>query len=131
VLVDVLIVEDNEVNQQVLMSMFKRIPVGKVSVVGEGASALEWLLQRGKQKDLSETPVLVCLDLSMPVLGGIFTTKIWRQLEAGLEMRKAYIAVLTGGERKDVVDAEIEVDAFLSKPFSFSNVEAIVKQAAN
>lgn len=71
----VLVVEDNEVNQSLARAMLEYLGQ-QVTVVEDGEQALEWLAQAGNDVDL------VFMDMQMPVLDGVETTRRWRQHEA-------------------------------------------------
>lgn len=69
-----LIVEDNKINQNILLSVLKRSGM-EITVANHGEEALEYLQTPGKEFDL------VLMDISMPVMDGYTTTQKIREDE--------------------------------------------------
>jgi CheY-like chemotaxis protein len=76
----VLLVEDNALNQRVLTKMLVRhgVDTQHLTVVENGCAALEYLLRLISTSN--HVPVLVLLDLSMPLLQGEDVALTWRDL---------------------------------------------------
>ncbi len=90
---DCLVVDDTTVNQRVLVGFLHRLGYAHVDVADEGASGLQWLLDRAKRGSRSRAVVL--LDVSMPVLDGPQMLATWRTLERQLKLPSAFIVVVT------------------------------------
>ncbi|MFN8611881.1 MAG: ATP-binding protein [Vulcanimicrobiota bacterium] len=101
-----LVVEDNSVNQKVMLGMLKRLGWEAV-LAGNGLEALERLAERAYP--------LVLMDLQMPLLDGLETTRRIRQRS---EWTQPYIIVVTANAFPEVKDSvrQAGADDILTKP---------------
>ena len=110
----VLVVEDNEVNQAVVMSMLDKLGY-HAAVVDNGLSALDAL-----EEDSFD---LVLMDCQMPGMDGYETTRLIRDREeTGARLPViALTANALAGDAQKCLDAGM--DAYLSKPFEAAVLE--------
>ena len=105
----ILLVEDNEMNRDMLSRRLARKGY-EVAVAVDG--------QQGIDMARSETPDLILMDMSLPVLDGWEAT---RQLKAATETKAIPIIALTAhamvGDREKAVEAGC--DDFDTKPIEF------------
>lgn len=103
----ILIVDDNESNRNVLTSLLLKIGF-KTQAVGNGKDALHNFLQWN--------PDLILMDLRMPGMDGIETTKEIRKLPNG---NKVKILMLTASALDDAKQKVLQsgADAFIRKPY--------------
>jgi signal transduction histidine kinase/DNA-binding response OmpR family regulator len=110
----VLVAEDNEINALLLRSLLTRLG-HDVIVTTNGEEALEsWLAA-----EAADVPYdLVLMDVQMPKLDGIETTRRIREHEAGQRVRRTTILALTANALVDDRYAcfEAGMDGFLVKP---------------
>jgi PAS domain S-box-containing protein len=110
----ILVAEDNEINALLMRSLLTRSGHHAV-ITTNGEEALEsWLAAKS-----AGTPYdLVLMDIQMPQLDGIETTKRIRSLEAGQPGRQTPILALTANTLVEHRYAcfEAEMDGFLIKP---------------
>jgi CheY-like chemotaxis protein len=110
----VLVAEDNEINALLMRSLLTRLGHHAV-ITTNGEAALEsWLAAKS-----AGTPYdLVLMDIQMPQLDGIETTKRIRALEAGQPSRPTPILALTANTLVEDRYAcfEAGMDGFLVKP---------------
>ena len=110
----ILVAEDNEINALLMRSLLSRLGHHAV-ITTNGEAALEsWLSARS-----AGTPYdLVLMDIQMPQLNGIETTKRIRALEAGEGGRRTPILALTANTLVEDRYAcfEAGMDGFLIKP---------------
>ncbi|MES2750616.1 MAG: ATP-binding protein [Pseudomonadota bacterium] len=110
----VLVAEDNEINALLIRSLLKRLGHHAV-ITTDGEEALEsWLAA-----DTAGTPYdVVLMDVQMPKLDGIETTRRIRAREAGRSPRRTIILALTANTLVDDRYAcfEAGMDGFLVKP---------------
>jgi CheY-like chemotaxis protein len=110
----ILVAEDNEINALLLRSLLTRLG-HDVIVTTNGEEALEsWLAA-----EAADVPYdLVLMDVQMPKLDGIETTKRIRAHEAGQRARRTTILALTANTLVDDRYAcfEAGMDGFLVKP---------------
>jgi CheY-like chemotaxis protein len=110
----ILVAEDNEINALLMRSLLTRLGHHAV-ITANGEEALEsWLAAKS-----AGTPYdLVLMDIQMPQLDGIETTKRIRSLEAGQPGRQTPILALTANTLVEDRYAcfEAGMDGFLIKP---------------
>ena len=114
----VLIVEDNLVNQQVALGLFRYLGV-ECMIAQNGGEALEMINM--------ERFDAIFMDCMMPVMDGFETTRRIRQLEKGKEM--PIIAMTAGalaGGRQASLDAGM--NDYLSKPFQHEDLIRLLKK---
>jgi len=119
--VRVLVVEDNPVNQEVAREMLTAMGC-EVRVVPNGFDAVETTLH--EQFDI------IFMDCQMPVMDGFEASQLIRTRENA--SRRTPIVALTGnamsGDHERCLAAGM--DAYLSKPFSFAALRAMVRRLA-
>lgn len=117
----ILLVEDNEMNRDMLSRRLIRRSY-------EIALALDG--KQGVDMALSESPDLILLDMSLPVLNGWDTARI---LKADPDTQKIPIIALTahamGGDREKALEAGC--DEYETKPVEFKRLLEKIKQFLN
>jgi PAS domain S-box-containing protein len=125
----ILVAEDNEINALLMRSLLGRLG-HKAVITTNGEAALEsWL----SAKSAGAAYDLVFMDIQMPQLDGIETTKRIRALEAGQPGRRTPILALTANTLVEDRYAcfEAGMDGFLIKPLDREKLaEAIAGLAA-
>ena len=126
----ILVAEDNEINALLMRSLLSRLGHQAV-ITTNGEEALEsWL----SAKSAGSPYDLVLMDIQMPQLNGIETTKRMRTLESGLPGRRTPILALTANTLVEDRYAcfEAGMDGFLIKPLDREKLaEAIAGLAAS
>ncbi|KTF18173.1 response regulator [Pseudoalteromonas sp. H105] len=112
----VLVVEDNPINQLVLKSMLKKLNLDVV-IAADGVIALEILENNSFD--------IVLMDMHMPNLDGLSTTKIIRERA---HWKKLPIIAITANVMEDDVNAcfKAGMDDYLSKPIEFELLEQVL-----
>ncbi len=113
----ILLIEDNPDDVVLTKRAFKKANVHNDIVVAEdGAAALALLLPDDGSVGL--TPIVVLLDLKLPIIDGI---TVLRRLREDPRTRLIPIVVLTSSsEERDVVDAYTHgANSYVSKPVDF------------
>jgi PAS domain S-box-containing protein len=126
----ILVAEDNEINALLMRSLLTRLGHHAV-ITTNGEEALEsWLAAKS-----AGTPYdLVLMDIQMPQLDGIETTKRIREREAGSPGRRTPILALTANTLVEDRYAcfEVGMDGFLIKPLDREKLtEALTGLAAS
>jgi CheY-like chemotaxis protein len=123
----VLLVDDNAINLKLLVVFAKRQNLRYAEAVN-GLQAFE----KYKKEALSTTPPsrpfdFVLMDLSMPVMGGLDSTRQIRQFEVEYGLSPSTIVALTGlasaQDQQDAADAGM--DMYLVKPVKFGDIRRI------
>lgn len=126
----ILVAEDNEINALLMRSLLSRLG-HKAVITTNGEAALEsWL----SAKSAASPYDLVFMDIQMPQLNGIETTKRIRMMEAGQPGRRTPILALTANTLVEDRYAcfEAGMDGFLIKPLDRDKLaEAIAGLAAS
>ncbi|WP_455383546.1 response regulator [Salinispira pacifica] len=117
---EILIVDDDSLNVLVLQTILKKEGY-RVRVVNNGRSALQLLS--------TERFALILMDITMPQLDGIETTRAIRTGGQVLDPSVPIIAVSgLSGEEDRIRFAEAGMDGRLEKPFRSETVLAAVKE---
>lgn len=118
----ILLVDDNKVNQRLAILTFGLIGL-KCNVASDGNEAFEMFQQ--KEYDL------IFMDLQMPVMDGIESTKLIRAFEKDSEtLHRAKIIALTGSELIENKETCLEVgmDDFIEKPIRAEKLNKFVSR---
>lgn len=120
---NILVAEDEQVNQQILQAILVKMG-HKTTLAGDGYQALAAL-----QKQSFDT---ILMDVQMPELDGIETTKIIRRSEHYRDNRSIPIIALTAyamaGDREKCMESGM--DYYLAKPVDIKALNSILKKVA-
>ena len=111
----VLIVEDNRINQKVLANYLRQLGCS-YKVVANGLDALN---------EVKRSPYdMIFMDIEMPVMDGLESTKLIRQYESLHSRKPSIIIGLSGNARQEQSDRAIQkgMDCYLTKPFHKSDI---------
>lgn len=117
----VLIVDDNAINRK-LLSVFMKKRKTAFKEANDGLQASE------TYRDADEKFDVVLMDISMPVMDGMTSTRLIREHENNHNLKPAHIIALTG---LTSASAKLEawssgVDDFLTKPVDFKKLESLM-----
>ena len=116
----ILLVEDNAVNQRVVLAMLRKKNY-KIDVAGNGQEALE------KLKHTTEPYNLILMDVQMPVLDGLETT---RAIRRNTQWNCLPIIAMTAhamiGDRERCLQAGM--NAYISKPVQQAGLIAVIEE---
>jgi len=114
---NILLVEDNLINQKIVLLSLKK-SVKNVDVANNGKEALD---KFGLVKY-----DLILMDIQMPIMNGIVTTKKIRSIEKSTNTHTPIIAITANallGDKEECLAAGM--DDYISKPFQ---IETLVKK---
>jgi two-component system, response regulator len=119
--VEILLVEDNPSDVKLtLKALQKHNLANKVTVLKDGAEALDFIYAEGKYADRNnrEMPKVIFLDLKLPLVDGI---EVLRKLKSEKITKKIPIVVLTSSkESKDIDECyKLGVNSYVVKPLDF------------
>lgn len=125
----VLLVDDNAINLRLLVVFAQRQNL-RYETALDGLQAFETFKSEALTPATPTRPFdFVLMDLQMPVMGGLESTRKIREFEAEHGLRKSTIIALTGlaseRDQQDAVDAG--VDLYLVKPVKFADVKRIFR----
>ncbi len=116
--VSVVIIDDNDTTRAMLRSILRAEGIEVLGEARDGESGLA-LVRR-------QPPLVVCLDVMMPNLGGL---DVLPQIRT--EFPDVRVLMVTGATDRDTVQAAIQGGAcgYLVKPFNSAKVVAAIEQA--
>ncbi len=111
---NVLLVEDNLINQKIVLLSLKKV-VNNVDVANNGKEALD--------KFGSVKYDIILMDIQMPIMNGIVTTKKIRNIEKSTNTHTPIIAITANallGDKEECLAAG--TDDYISKPFQIETL---------
>lgn len=126
----ILLVEDNADDVELAMHGFRKIRTDcRVEVVRDGEEALDFVFCSGRYADREPTdkPALVLLDIGLPGISGL---EVLRCLRENKESRRIPVVILsTSDEDSDIVQSyNLGVNSYLCKPVEFSTFSDVLEQ---
>lgn len=118
-LLRVLVIEDNEDDEELLKrQLIKSGMIEHVKFIRDGKEAWDFLYQDSKK--LSETIMVIFLDLKLPGLGGL---DLLGKLRNDSHLRRIPISVMTSSNDPQDLNrcTELDVDNYIEKPVTFSS----------
>ncbi|OWY51102.1 hypothetical protein AA0119_g1662 [Alternaria tenuissima] len=123
----VLLVDDNAINLKLLVVFAKRQNLRYVEATN-GFEAFETFKSEATSSSPPARPFdFILMDLSMPVMDGLTSTRHIRQFESKNGLPRSHIVALTGlASAQDQKDAqEAGVDMYLVKPVKFADIKRV------
>ena len=122
----ILLVEDNDADAELAQMAFQRAKITNPIVrVCDGVEALDYLFGRGEhaERDVSNAPAVVLLDLNLPKIGGLDVLKAVRAEE---RTKHLPVVILTSSsEDKDRLGAyDNFANSYVVKPVDFDQFAA-------
>jgi len=126
----ILLVEDNPDDEALTLRALKKNNIAnKVVVTRDGVEALDYLFARGdfSQRDVSQVPEVILLDLKLPKIDGHEVLKAIRADER--TSRIPVVVLTTSSEDKDIIESyDHGANSYIRKPVDFEQfMEAIKK----
>lgn len=116
----VLLVEDNLINQKIVILSLKKL-VKNIEIANNGKDALD--------KFGTSKYDIILMDIQMPIMNGIVTTKKIREIESGTNSHTPIIAITANallGDKEECIAAGM--DDYISKPFQ---IEVLIHKMKN
>jgi CheY-like chemotaxis protein len=125
----ILLVEDSARDVELSLAALAECHLAnEVTVLRDGADALDYLFRRGQFTDRpTENPAVILLDLKMPKVDGL---EVLARIKQSPELQMIPIVMLTSSqEEKDLVESyKRGVNAYIVKPIDFDQFVEAVKQ---
>ncbi len=130
VAVEILLVEDNPQDVELTLRALKKSNLAnKVSVVRDGAEALDFVFATGPYADRKDNrlPKVVFLDLKLPKVDGL---EVLRRLKADPNTKLIPIVILTSSkEERDVMQSyQLGVNSYIVKPVDFEKFVSSISE---
>ncbi|KGO70604.1 CheY-like superfamily [Penicillium italicum] len=119
----ILLVDDNDINLRILIAFMKKLNCDYV-IAQNGEEALEAF--KASSSDIG----MILMDISMPIMDGLESSRRIREFEKKLETKsRVKIAALTGVAQADTQRNAIGsgMDLFLTKPIRLNSLVPIIK----
>jgi two-component system, response regulator len=126
----ILLVEDNPDDVALTLHAFKRSNISNEIVIArDGVEALDYLFGRGDfaERDTSEQPAVVLLDLKLPRLDGL---EVLRRLRANPDTALQPVVILTSSDEEQdmLMSYQLGANSYVRKPVDFDEfIEAARK----
>ena len=126
----ILLVEDNPDDEELALDALRSNNVSnEIEVARDGQEALDYLFGSGKyqNRDSSELPQLVLLDLKLPKINGI---DVLRRIRSDQRTKFLPVVILTSSkEEKDLINGYAEgANSYICKPVDFEQFTEAVRQ---
>lgn len=126
----ILLVEDNPDDEVLTLRALRRHHVAnEIVVTRDGAEALDYLLGTGSyaDRDVTQIPQLILLDLKLPKIDGL---EVLRRLRQNLYVRNVPVVVMTtSDEEQDRIQSyDLHANSFIRKPVDFNEFVEVIRQ---
>jgi CheY-like chemotaxis protein len=128
--IDILLVEDNPDDLDLALYALRRNQLAKhIHVVRDGIEALDFIFCRGdyQERNCTQNPKLVLLDLNMPKLNGFEVLEAIRTnpSTSGIPV----VILTTSKEESDLIESyRLGVNSYIVKPVDFEQFSDVVRQ---
>jgi CheY-like chemotaxis protein len=126
----ILLVEDNPDDVELtVMALAEAKITNQIVVAGNGVEALDYLFGTGGHagRDASQQPVVVLLDIKLPLLNGIDVLK--RMRDDPRTRRTPVVMLTSSAEESDInVTYDLGVNSYVRKPVDFENFLVAARQ---
>ena len=117
----ILLVEDNADDEKLTLRAFKKKNIANpVIVARDGVEALDYLFGAGAhaERNVSDMPVVILLDLKLPKLDGL---EVLRRIRADSRTKHVPVVVLSSSkEEQDLVASyDLGANSYIRKPVDF------------
>ncbi len=126
--VTIVIVEDDPGHARLIEKNIRRSNISnEVIILADGQKASDYLLGQGEHADIPRpAPLLVLLDLNLPVLDGF---QLLRRLKSHKETRKIPVVVLTSSDEAQEVTKcyDLGCNVFITKPVDYEKFSEAIR----
>ncbi|AVQ11177.1 Response regulator receiver domain protein [Leptospira santarosai] len=128
--ISILYAEDNPQDSELTLRSLKRHNLtNQVKLVRDGEEALEYLYATGRyeNRDKTQLPSLILLDLKMPKVDGI---EVLRRVRSEDFTKMLPVVILTSSaEEKDIVESyRLGVNSYVVKPLDFDKFSEVASE---
>lgn len=119
--VEILMVEDNPSDEELTLHALRKARLANtIHVVRDGREALEYVFCTGRyaERDISDRPSVILLDIKLPLVDGL---EVLRQIKQDPRTRTIPVVMLTSSrEERDMIESyRLGVNSYIVKPVDF------------
>jgi CheY-like chemotaxis protein len=125
----ILLVEDNPSDINLTKRAFEKGHITNNLVVAEdGQEALDYIFGKGiyANRDISQLPTLILLDLKLPKVSGL---EVLKRIRAAEIIKRLTVVILTSSKEDEDVAAsyDLGVNSYIRKPIDFNQFAEAIK----
>jgi len=125
----ILLVEDNPSDIELTKRAFEKAHItNNLVIVEDGHEALDYILGNGKyvNRDISQIPTVILLDLKLPKIDGL---EVLRRIRATEKIKTLPVVILTSSKEEQDVAAsyDLGVNSYIRKPVDFNQFAEAIK----
>lgn len=126
----ILLVEDNPDDVELTLRVLKQNNItNQVKIVNDGVKALDYLFAEGdySDRDISDLPAVILLDLKLPKVDGL---EVLRRIRADERTKLTPVVILTSSkEEQDLINGySLGANSYVRKPVEFGQFADAVRQ---
>lgn len=126
----ILLVEDSRDDEELILRSLKTLHIkNKVIVAHDGVEAIDYIFGTGlySERNISEMPSLVLLDLKLPKIDGL---EVLRRIRTNETTKHLPVAILTSSELDEdrVAGYGLGANSYVRKPVGFEDFSEAVRQ---
>ncbi|HCF26408.1 MAG TPA: two-component system response regulator [Cyanobacteria bacterium UBA11049] len=126
----ILLVEDNQDDEELTLMAFAQSGISsEVEVVRDGAEALDYLFGTGTyaERDISNKPAVILLDLKLPKISGL---EVLQRLRKDKRTQHLPVVILsTSKEERDIINSyQLGCNSYVRKPVDFNEFLTATQQ---
>jgi len=128
--VEILLVEDREEEIEFTMRALQKLNLAdKAKVIKDGEEAIRFIFATGEysERNVSDLPKLIILDLKLPTAGGL---EILRKIRSDERTNLAIVVMLTSSEEDcDLYESyKLRANSYIVKPVDFDEFMKVVSR---
>ena len=127
---EIVLVEDNESDAELAIYALKKINIVNTLIhLQDGEEALDYIFATGKysERNISDIPKIILLDLKMPKVGGL---EVLKKIKSDERTSMIPVVILTSSkEEKDIAEVyKLRANSYIVKPVVFENFTKVVSE---
>jgi two-component system, response regulator len=128
--VDIILVEDNPDDAELSIRALNKNRITNVLLhLKDGQEALDYIFCKGvyENRDISDIPKVILLDIKMPKVDGI---EVLKRIKANSSTKMIPVVLLTSSkEEKDILESyQLGVNSYIVKPVNFDSFVKAVSE---
>lgn len=127
---EILLVEDNMDDAELaILALRKRNIANSIVHLENGAEALDFLFGKGRyaERNLSNKPKVILLDLKMPKVDGL---EVLKEIKANEQTKSIPVVILTSSRQNPDIERAylLGANSYMVKPVEFDNFTKVVAE---